>query len=683
MSTTMRRATLPFVAALAAICPQALGDDAAPAVSPATSPEDGPKFEGDVRAGWRFVSREDEGRFPQDRGLKDGPRIFDMNLLATDRREGRPFDEAELHATGVGDANTDLLATLRKSGLFDLSGGWRRDDYSYRASGDPFSYDTVRERGFVRGRWTPSTSLTVRLSWDRNQRRGDGFTRGYISGQPLVGEDPSSVAQVRPIATQTDRFLLGADYATGIFKFGLTQTATLGRVDDDRAYEVPEARRGVNPVRGDMDRETTSTTWTTTGKAGVSLLDGKLDVTGFLTRTSLPLTSRMTRDDRGDDASGTFFTSHVEERTEIRREGLDKLVEAAWRPLRDVEVTATAQDEDLVDDASRRRFHFLSTAIPAGKHVAQDYRTTDSNRRYGLDASWQVSDTVRLRAGEQFLRESLYVPTDRPLQFSPWVEDSSESPPVLFGGNFQRGLEPEQVSSDSWRTTGGIDWKPDARLSASLLAHVTTNSDPQATPVARASRDFTFRTRWKALETLALSSVWRHADGRNLAGAAYSPTTSLGPNQVFRFDLHDRFLRSRTRSDSATLSGSWQPQEDWDVAASCTYQSLATRSDAAQYFGGANVVYPTVAFATRNVIANVEVRRTITKSLRARAGVTRTTANGDFPARWMESSVGAEYDLRKDLTLGLTLSSWRLADREAPADGYRACGAEASVTYRF
>ena len=675
----MRSAALPVAAALAASGSPALGDD----TPPAAEKDDGPKFEGDVRAGWRFVSREDEGRYPQDHALKDGPRIFDLNLLATDRREGRPFDEAEVHASGVGDANTDLTASLRKSGLFDLAGGWRRDDFSYRASGDPFAYDTVRERGFVRGRWTPGASLTVRVSWDRNQRRGDGFTRGYLSGQLLAGEDPSSVAQVRPIATQYDRFLLGADWASGILKLGLTQTATLGGVDDDRAYEVPQARRGVNPVRGDLNRETTSTTWTTTGKAGVSLLDGKLDVTGFLTRTSLPLTSRTTRDDRGDDASGTFFTSHIEERTEIRRDALDKLVEAAWRPVRDVEVTASAQDEDVVDDSSRRRFRSLSTAIPAGKHVAQDYRTTDRNRRYGLDAWWQVTETVRLRAGEQFLRESLFVPTDRPLQFSPWVEDSMDSPPAIFGGNFIRGLKPQEVRSDSWRTTGGIDWKPDSRLAASLLAHVSTNSDPQATPVARASRDFTFRTRWKAMDTLCLTSVWRHADGRNFAGADYAPTTSLGPNQVFRLDLHDRFLRSRTRSDSGTLSGSWQPQQDWDVAASLTYQSLATRSDSKEFFGGAGVVYPTVSFGTRNVIATAEVRRTITKSLRVRAGVTRTTANGDFPARWMESSVGSEYDLRKDLTLGLTLSSWRLVDREAPADGYRAYGAEASVTYRF
>ena len=107
MSTTMRRAALPFAAALAAIGSPALGDD----TPPAAEKDDGPKFEGDVRAGWRFVSREDEGRYPQDHALKDGPRIFDLNLLATDRRSGyaHHFADDEMLPEMLGaDATTGI-----------------------------------------------------------------------------------------------------------------------------------------------------------------------------------------------------------------------------------------------------------------------------------------------------------------------------------------------------------------------------------------------------------------------------------------------------------------------------------------------------------------------------------------------------------------------------------------------
>jgi hypothetical protein len=152
------------------------------------------------------------------------------------------------------------------------------------------------------------------------------------------------------------------------------------------------------------------------------------------------------------------------------------------------------------------------------------------------------------------------------------------------------------------------------------------------------------------------------------------------------------------------------------VTGSATWQRFETRSDT-QFTTidsqGIDLfrVFRTVGYRGRSVILNADVRYEVTKTLRVFANATRTDsraastsddagfqptnpgnttnaltrsrARESFDARWLAFAFGAEYDLRKDLTLGVTVSSWRLSDEAAPADGYSTHAVEVSLTCRF
>ena len=47
------------------------------------------------------------------------------------------------------------------------------------------------------------------------------------------------------------------------------------------------------------------------------------------------------------------------------------------------------------------------------------------------------------------------------------------------------------------------------------------------------------------------------------------------------------------------------------------------------------------------------------------------------------SRYGAEHDIRKDLSVGASLKSWRLNESGTSADDYTTQGAEVWLTYRF
>ncbi len=645
-----RRAAALAFGALLALQANGVADDAA---APAPADPEEPTLEGSVTLGWRFIGGEGEGRFPQDEGLKDGPRLFGLEFLRVDPSPTAGIEQIEGSANGVGDPNTDYQLALRRLGVFEVEGGHRRDDYSYRATGDPWPYDTVRERSFVHTRWTPSRNLALRLDWNRSTRRGDAFTSADTDIRevpPPAGVDEDIVRDHRPLDQQWDDLTFGLDYAVDIWRFGVTETVRLTQIDDERQYDVPPSRRGADPLREYLRRQVRARSFTTVAKAGASLLDETLDVTLFVTHTRHPLHSRISGNARGFDNAFEgadrrgAFASTLDGENDLRRSATTWRVESAWRPHGDWEVSLSGESDDTIDDASleltESRNYSRPDVDPSTRRREVEARITDRNTRWSADATWDVTDDLRLRAGEQYLRQDLRVPTDS-----------------HFGS-----LTPTDFTSHAWRTTAGIDVDPLDRLSLSLLAHRTTNDDPHTTPVLERGDDFTFRARWKPVDTVAATAVWRRT----------------GFSQTDDFD-------SATRTDSVNAAVAWT-HGPWSVRPSVTWQEYLTRSNTS-FFELTGVSFQrmrdTVKFEGETVTPSIDVRYEITKSARAFATATRVGARGDYVAHWLEASVGAEYDVRKDVTLGLTLRAWRLDEEDARRDDYSAEAAEATVTYRF
>ncbi len=643
----MRRADLPrrsaaaaaFLAACAAV---AVADDA----DPADKKDDKPTFEGELRIGWRLMTNEGDGRYPQDWGLKDGPRIFELNLLGTDPRQDAPIDEVEVNVAGVGDPNTDYLVAIRKRGLFDLSTGYRRDDSSYRASGDPFPYETIRERTFFHGLWTPNGNLAVRVAWDRYTRDGDAYLEVYD------GFTFESEGQHRRFSTESDRFTFGVDYAIDVFRFGVTETVVLADIDDVRRSKSP-----TDPSADHLDADSRVASYATTAKAGVVLLGGDLDAFLFVTRSYTPMDERM-RETTTDDTGGEFLSSSD---GRLERRALDCRIETSWRPHRDWEVVIAGESDDIVDE--EHGTHVDAGAAPEPQPI--DTRVTDRSRRWSADVTWDASDAWRFRLGEQYLRQELFVPTDS--HFT-----------VPNAGQHNR---PTDFNSTSLRTTAGADWEASKTLSLSALVRLTSNDEPQTTPLPGQSNEYSMRARWKPTDELAVTTVAKRASLANsgavrLYEIGHTPDPSLGEHAGESTDLG-----SATRTTSVSQSAAYT-HGPWTVSGTATYRRFDTSSDTV--FGREGpLVYETVEFDGTDLTANLDVRYAVTKEVRVFGTATRTSSRGDYTALWTDITVGGEYDVRKDVTLGLAVSTWRLNEKHGGSDDYDTYAAEMSVTYRF
>ena len=125
--------------------------------------------------------------------------------------------------------------------------------------------------------------------------------------------------------------------------------------------------------------------------------------------------------------------------------------ESAWRPHRDWEVTLSGEEERIVDEQSAA---VDETDGFTFQFPQRHDRIADRHQRWAGDVVWQASEEVRLRAGQEYHRQELSVPTE---------SHSLRNTGVAFGSN-------------ATRTTGGVDWDPSDRVSLSLLGHVGSRS---------------------------------------------------------------------------------------------------------------------------------------------------------------------------------------------------------------
>lgn len=613
---------------------------------------------GEVRAGWRFLHGEEEGRFFQDTSLQDGPRIFDFVLRGETARPDANVSSFEAEAHGVGEEDQDYRLRFGRGNEWSVDGGYRRDDFSYRSTGDPFPYDTRRERSDVRFRFAPSERLTIRLDWDRSLRRGDAWTGqdSDLRFDAPAGVDPDLVQAHRPLDQQSDRVTLGADAVfEGGFRASLAESWRLAQVEDFRTYDIPPERRGDEPIREDLQRDVRSPSWTTIAKAAWAPVGGPLDVTAIFSWMRQDAESRVTGAAQGydprfkpdpnpnDERLGAF-TETTSGGNDTDRTWIDWRVESSWRPLEDWEFTGAFEEETIVDDASirlRRRRTFEDASLaPETSTEESDARITDRLLRASLEAEWQVREDLRLRFGEEWLQEDLEVPNDT------------------------RGsdLVPTDFASTSWRTVLGTDWDARKDLSFSVLARIAQNDEPHAATSFEAGDDISFRSRWKASDTLSLSSVYRYKRYRN-----------------------DQELDSAADAHSASVAASWT-HGSFTATPNVTWQSVETWTDTTFYDTskiGTQPLEDQVSYQTRDLIVSLDLRYEFAANLRGFFTGTLADSGGSYEARWDDLSLGAEIDLRENLTLGAALRGWRLDESGTDADDYTAQGLEIWLTFRF
>jgi hypothetical protein len=550
---------------------------------------------------------------------------------------------------GLGDPATDVLATFRRSDQFLLSGGYRRDLYTYLAKGDPFPYDTVRERSFVNGRLTLAPSLVLRLDWERNTREGDAITSALTGAREIPpGEEVDEIVRdQRPLSRTFDKWELGIDWGAGPLRFGLTQTIRTGSIDDRRTYEIPSDD---TRVREALRRDVDSDSYTTLFKVGAALFDRTLDMTLFLGFTRLELDTDVTGAIEGFDnvfSEGSPkgpFSSEIEGRNRHERSEERARLEAAWRPHPDFEAILGAGIEDLTDEVSLDTVEtrtFEDPTLPTETRTTKEQaRITFRTDRLSLDALWDISADLRIRLGTEYYGEEFEDPT------------SSR-------GDSRDGTH---LRARTWRHTAGIDVTPMEGLSLSVLGRHLTNSEPHSSVSAERAEELSFRGRYTVSPDLFLSAVYRRNEYH-----------------------HSDEFESDTSSDSlsGTVSATTGPVL---TRATVTWQTFDTRTGTSFFdFGRAPAgrVEEDVEFRSRDLIVDIDVSWSLTSLARISAGGILTRTGGDYEAITHAVHLIVEYDLTAAWTGGLALRSWRLDEARRDVDDYTTNALEATVTYRF
>lgn len=617
--------------------------------------DDAPSFHGHVSLGWRFLQDEHDGRFQQDHGLLDGPRLFGFEVEGRELGGDAPFDTLTASADGVGDRVSRYALVLRRDREFELDAGFRREDSVYQATGDPYDVHVTRDTTHVTGRFTPSRIWSVTLGWNRTTRRGTAFVQSFSDLRSTLdplppGADQNIVFQRRPLNQSYDDFDFAATANPGIWRFGLTQSVRLGVIDDERAYAVPAARRTGAPVSETFSRDLRSKDFTTVLRGGFTLPDDSLEGDVFATLSHAPIDTRISGERRGVD--GNFpqsepYSSVLAGDNRIRRTRTSYRAELLWRPVDDVEVVASGETERVHDDASlelTERRTYVNTAIPADtrQEAVGGARISETEDRWAVEVDWDVHEDVRLRAGHEFYRQHYTNP----------VESSG----------FQNLRTVHRSRAE--RELLGVDWDATDDLDVSVLARIARDDRPHSHASAEESDAWVVRSRYKADERLSFTGVFRTSG----------------------YEQRDDFS-SHTRASSASLGATWS-DEGWTVELNGSVQHRDTRTDTSYYaiVGGSSFGRPfsdTVSFRARDTIVSWFVQREVAPDVRVALDGSWIDTGGSYRSRYHDLGVRGEWDVEKDVTLSATLRSMRLDESGRSVDDYSTEMLEIALTYRF
>jgi hypothetical protein len=477
----------------------------------------------------------------------------------------------------------------------------------------------------------------------------DSGLRSSLDALP-PGVDRSIVFERRPLSQAYDDLAFSVAANPGLWRFGLTQSARIGVVDDERAYAVPPSRRTGAPVGETLERDLRSKDFTTAVRAGIALPDDVFEGDVFASLSRSPVDTRIEGARRGVD--GGFpqsepYSSVLTGDNRIRRTRTSYRTELIWRPADAFEFVVSGESERTRDDADveliERRV-YTNTGIAPDTRVEQRgaARITESADRYGFELGWDVHDDVHLRAGHEFYRQHYTNP----------VESSG----------FQNLRTVHRSRAE--RDVLGVDLDATDDLSLSVLAKLARDDRPHAHASAEESDAWVLRSRYKAHDRLSFTGVFR----------------SSGYEQ--REDLS-----SHSRASSASLGATWS-DESWTLELNASVQHRTTSTDTNYFAIVGGSVLPrafadTVSFRSRDALVSWFVERTVAPHVRVALDGSFVDSDGTYRARYHDLGLRCEWDVREDVTLSAALRALRLDERDRSVDDYSTEMLEIALTYRF
>lgn len=399
-------------------------------VHPVLEDPSGPlmEFRGGVEAGFRFVDG-DEGRYDQDLRLGQGLRLLAADVRGDALVEGLGVDSIEMRARGLGDPDTRFDFRARERETWDFSMHADRLEYGFVHGGELHPFETTRTSEGASLHLRPRKTLEVHLGTEHLQRTGDAtLEQLYRDGRDL------------PLPARLDydgrTWTAGFDATAGALRFG-GSGAWARSTDESLRTLDPAASPPPDEVLYRNVSDASSRTWT--GRAGLRLLGGRLDLSGSGGYSTAEADARVHASLLSPAPSEERGASSAEMRHRWWRGEVLALPGGDWEVL-------ARYERRLTDERSRADLFFPTAPYFV---VAGEPRARARLGRLGVEARWKASREWRFRGGLERVDERVVT----------------------------RENEIESWTPKTRIATAGADWSPSDRLDASLLVRAADQRD--------------------------------------------------------------------------------------------------------------------------------------------------------------------------------------------------------------
>jgi hypothetical protein len=311
----------------------------APAAPAEPAPGPGAFVRGTAEAGWRFVGGE-EGRYAQDVGLDDGPRLFALRAEFGADGTDPLAAKGEASLEGLGDPHALARVRARKGDAWKVALDARRDEHPFLAQEGLHGGEVLRERfdGSVEIRLDPTWRAAGGYSFARHE--------GDLGGSVLEG------GVVLPVAVEQDRAThetwgqvrgAGRGWHLSLRQAWLAEAGEDGKSREESEPGAPDSLR--------FEDDSNLSGPLTAAVAGFEAMDGRLAVEARASRADLEREVDVVEERRFVAGAPAGETTEVEG-SRVRRldvQSLDASLDlgAGWSVEAGAERRALREDGDL------------------------------------------------------------------------------------------------------------------------------------------------------------------------------------------------------------------------------------------------------------------------------------------------------------------------------------------------
>jgi len=564
---------------------------------------------GVIRFGGRWTEiHGNEDIYKQDLDLDPGFVLFDFDLSVKSAKN--PGLKFRIAGEGSGQPVQHYLLDFRQDDLWSLTAKYTQTQFYYLASGDPRDWKAKRRNFGTDLTFLLGSGFRLTGGLDYWSREG-GFTgEVLVAGRTVDGEEPFDESGTYAYVR--------LDWGEGPFSLSLTQGYRREEFEDEA-----DAGKFLLPTDRTLDAEQETevtgpmTTFLAEWQATKTVvLDARLLWSPFDTDTSYDAVTT-------GPGGGAGFVERTQGQVDGERNYIRAEIGTTWIPAEDWTVYARLEgfqrDDESVGDYRTSR-EDPPASPPAETRRKETYERDQTRLRARGEVRWQATDWLGILGGFEYITDD-YTVKENGVKSD---HDSEIAGPVI-----------------------GLSIKPSKDLDIDFLYRFTKVGDPFTEIGTKDVDNARLRVRWRATDTWTFTGYARRSLMTNPRHETEVLTWGTG------------------------LGAIWVPFEELEIDATFDLAEYDTETEVVRYVGGIPEDGLSEYFA-RTRGGHLNVLWTVAPKVRLVGRFHNVYTTGDYATGWLDVVLGGEYDLLKELTLGVDGRYIRYNEKDRDVDDYSA-----------